>query len=514
MYYPLNENISSKLEDMALNLCYSSTRCTEWALLYSGIGIYNHVSSKEMKRMFSHFKVKSDDKFLDLLHFIKCIYKKGRPDFLKPLKSSKRDRKYIWKSDSFNKEIPVLSQSFGILSLCTCSRLIKHHEKRLSLSMLKAADLLFDFTVKNMKSGEGHFVSFENKANSAKENMLLKRCEKHPNTVSQVFLHEAFLTLYFETYNAKYKNYFRENSQYLDEAKKIFKYLFDNHLNLITLNSRDLSNVISSLYRCCALDKDDSIDSYRHLIAILAAELDSRVRKSGEVERNENNDDISSTITHFRSLGALIESNIETGIDKFKDSAEKIFSHINELYDIMSGMFISKDEYKINYTLRDISDIIRSLFIYYTSTEDDRALEMLKGFYKTAIEESSIIASTPERKPEFLSHELKIPDCIPLYEQNKKAPVFLKGFKINTKKSPYPITSKSFNSYYGLYSSYIFSFYFTPIIEHKKRLRGEVSSRDTDFLEDIFYNVVNQNKYPSEIKDEEINENIGLNILD
>lgn len=515
MHYPLNENMSENLDKIALNLCYASTRSTEWAVLYSGIGIYNHVSNKELKRLFSHFKVKSDDKFLDLLHFIKCIYKKGRPDFLKPLKSSRRDRKFIWRFDAFNKEIPILSQSFGILSLCSSSKLIKHHEKRLSLSMLKAADILFEFVTKNMKSGEGQFVSFEDKTGSAKETLFLKRKDKHPSIVSQAFLHEAFLSLYFETSNAKYKHYFKNNSQYLEESRKIFKYLFDNHLHLIPLKSRDLSSIISSLFRCCSIEKNSEyIDSYRHLIAILSVELDSRVRKNGEIERSEECTDVSSVITHFRCLGAFVEGYMETGIEKFRDTSEKIFSYVYDLYDVLSGMFIEEKEHKIGYTLRDISEIIKSLLIYYVATEDEKALNMLRSFYKSAVEDSSIIASTPERNPEFLSHELKINDSIPLYEQTKKAPVLLKGFKINTKKSPYPTTSKSFNSYYGLYSSYIFTFYFSPIIEHKKRLNGEISSRDTDFIEDIFYSVINQNKSKDAENEEKVNENIGPNILD
>lgn len=517
MYYPLNENMSSNLEDIALNLCYASTRSTEWTLLYSGIGIYSHISNKEMKKMFSHFKVKSDDKFLDLIHFIKCIYKKGKPDFLKSLKSSKRDRKYIWRSDSFNKEIPILSQGFGILSLCTCSRLIKHHEKRLSLSMLKSADLMFDFITKNLKSGEGQFISFEDKSTGNKDSMFLKRLDKHADIVSQAFIYEAFLTLHFETSNAKYKNYFKNNPNYLSEARKIFKYLSDYDMDFTSKSSRDISTVISSLYRCCSVEKDAKyIDSYNYLIAMFAAELDSRVRDTGEVERNENDDDIASIITHFRCLSALIESYTITGIDKFKDSSNKVFSRICECHDVLSGLFMERSQHKASYTARDISEIIKSLLMYYISTGEEKALTMMRGFYKSSVEDSSIIASTPERNAKFLSHEIKIHDNIPLYEQTKKAPVILKGFKINTKKSPYPTTSKSFNSYHALYSSYIFTFYFSPIIEHKKLLRGALSSKDDDFLEDIFYSVINTNKSlpEDENDDENSNEKFGLNNLD
>ncbi|MEG0332756.1 MAG: hypothetical protein RR637_10225, partial [Clostridium sp.] len=158
MYFPLNEDISSNLEDIALNLSYMSTRCTEWAVLYSGLGIYNHISNKELKRFYSHFKIKPDDRDTDLIYSIKCMYKKGRPEFLKALKSSKRDRKYLWRSDTYSRELPILSQAFTILSLCSISSLIKRHEKFLSVTMLKNADSIFDFLVKNMKSGEGHFV--------------------------------------------------------------------------------------------------------------------------------------------------------------------------------------------------------------------------------------------------------------------------------------------------------------------------------------------------------------------
>lgn len=512
MLYPLNDNTSSNLEDIALNLCFASTKCTEWSILYSGLGIYNHVSSKEMKKMFSHFKVKSDDKFLDLLHFIKCIYKKGRPDFLKPLKSSKRDRKFLWKHDKFNKEIPILSQGFGILSLCACSKLIKYHEKRLSLSMIKAADILFDFVDKNMKSGDGQFVSFEDKSKTPKEAMFLKRKDKYPDIVSQTIIHEAFLTLYNETSNSKYKNYFKNNSRYLEESRKIFKYLYDNHLNLISLKSREISNIISSLCRCSSLEKDSSyIENYNHLIAILSAELSSRVKNTGEVERREDSSEISSLITHFRCLSAFIEGFGKTDIYKFKEKAEKIFSYISNHYDPLSCIFSDKKDYKINYSLRDITEIIKSLTVYYVHTEDEKAFHMLKGFYKVTILDSSLLASTPERSPVFLSHEIKIPDTIPLYEQTKKAPVFLKGLGINTKKSPYPYTGKSFNSYYGLYSSYIFAFYLTPIIEHKKRLNGNISSSDNEFLEDIYYRIINNKTNGDENAE---NENFGPNNLD
>lgn len=515
MYYPLNESMSSELEDISLNLCYISTRCTEWSILYSGMGIYNHISNKEMKKMFSHFKVKSDDKFLDLLHFVKCIYKKGKPDFLKPLKSSRKDKKYIWRSDTYTKEIPLLSQSFGILSLCSSSRLIKHHEKRLSLSMLKAADSIFEFVTKNMRAGDGRYVSFEDKTDLTKDNLILKRLDKHPDILSQVYLHESFLMLYFETLNAKYKCYFKNNPQYLDESRKIFKYLFDNYDDLLSLKSRDLSSTISSLSRCCSIEKDEEyINSYRHLIAALAAELDSRLHDDGKIEKSENDSNIASIITHFRALSSFLESYSETGIEKFKDSSNNIFLYLDEFYDVLSGIFAEKSEHKIKYTSRDISEIIKSLLLYYTYTEDEKALEMLRGFYKVSIEDSSMVASTPERTPTFLSHEIKIPDTIPLYEQTRKSPVILKSFNLNTKKSPYPITSKTFSSQYGLYSSYIFSFYFSPIIDYKKRLRGETTALDNDFLEDIYYSILNQNKFNSNENLYKEDENIGLNILD
>ncbi|MEG0370949.1 MAG: hypothetical protein RR645_01490, partial [Clostridium sp.] len=422
-----------------------------------------------------------------------------------------------------NKEIPILSQSFGILSLCSCSKLIKHHEKRLSLSMLKAADIIFDFTIKNMKSGEGQFISFEDKTAGCKDSLLLKRTDKYPNLLSQVFLHEAFLTLYVETYNSKYKHYFKDNSLYLEESRKLFNHLYDNHTILLDLSSKDLSSIISSLYRCCSLETNqDYLSSYRHLIAILCAELDSRLRSTGEIERCDSDSNVSSIITHFKCLGAFIESYLETGIEKFKESSEKVFSHIVSLHDVLSGLFINKNDHKLSYTSKDVAEIIKSLALYYTFHEDTKALDMLNTFYKTSIEDSSLIASTPDRCPEFLSKEIRVPDTIPLYEQVKKAPIILKGFKINTKKSPHPITSKSFNSFYSLYASYMFSYYLSPIIEHKKILRGEVSSRDNDFLEDIFYNVINNQKEstpkdsdnPNTELNESLNEKIALNISD
>ncbi|MEF9933928.1 MAG: hypothetical protein RR789_01495, partial [Clostridium sp.] len=52
---------------------------------------------------------------------------------------------------------------------------------------------------------------------------------------------------------------------------------------------------------------------------------------------------------------------------------------------------------------------------------------------------------------------------------------------------------RGFNSYYGLYSSFIYTLYFKPIIEYKKLSQGEVSERSNEFVEDIYYNILNRN---------------------
>ncbi|MEG2892521.1 MAG: hypothetical protein RR840_04060 [Clostridium sp.] len=494
MYFPLNEDISSKLEDIALNLSYMSARCTEWTVLYSGLGIYNHISNKELKRFYSHFKIKPEDRNVDLLHFVKCVYKKGRPEFLKPLKSSKRDRKYLWRSDTYSKEIPVISQAFSILSLCSVSSLIKHHEKFLSITMLKNADSIFDFLIKNMKSGEGHFVSYEDKTAPHKEDLTLKRTDKHPNLLCQIYLHEGFLMLYNETNPPKYRHYFKNSEIYLDESRKLFRHLFEGSEYLLELKSKDLSSTISSLYRCYCIESDESFkQQYLNMITLLSLELESRVTSKGEVTRGDDDDSYSSLLTHFKTLSALIEGYFATDLYPLKEASTSIFSYLNENYDPLSGLFMRKSEYKLRFTSKDIAEIIKTLSLYQILENDDTSFDMLKGFYKTSIEESSLFASTKEREPEFLSHKIKIPDTIPLYEQNKKAPVFLKGFKVNTKKSHLPMTSRGFSSHYGLYSSFIFTLYFKPIIEYKKLLTGDVSERSNEFLEDIYYNILNRN---------------------
>ncbi|MEG0129393.1 MAG: hypothetical protein RR539_00115 [Clostridium sp.] len=494
MYFPLNEDISSNLEHIALNLSYMSTRCTEWAVLYSGLGIYNHISNKELKRFYSHFKIKPDDRDTDLIYSIKCMYKKGRPEFLKALKSSKRDRKYLWRSDTYSRELPILSQAFTILSLCSISSLIKRHEKFLSVTMLKNADSIFDFLVKNMKSGEGHFVSYEDKTASHKEDLTLKRIDKHPDLICQIYLHEGFLMLYSETNNVKYRHYFKNSELYLEESRKLFRHLFEGRDYLISLKSKDLSSVISSLYRCYSIETEESYkEEYLSMITLLSLELESRVSSDGNVERSNSDDASSSMITHFKTLGALIEGYFITGLYPLRSASNRLFKYLNDRHDPLSGLFMRKSEYKLRYTSKDAAEVIKSLTLYNVLENDKTSLNLLKAFYKTSIEEANLFASTKERNPEFLSHTLKIPDNIPLYEQNKKAPVFLKGFKVNTKKSHLPITCRGFNSYYGLYSSFIYTLYFKPIIEYKKLSQGEVSERSNEFVEDIYYNILNRN---------------------
>jgi hypothetical protein len=51
-------------------------------------------------------------------------------------------------------------------------------------------------------------------------------------------------------------------------------------------------------------------------------------------------------------------------------------------------------------------------------------------------------------------------------EETQRAPVFMRSFRLSREKSSTYTVSKNYHSFYGLYSSYLFLYYFKYVIKN------------------------------------------------
>lgn len=456
----------------------------KWSCLYSGAGILHILTEKEIKKLFN--SIDFSDEFKNMLQdiiLIKCLYKKGKPVFSCPPAEIINPGKYMWEFESFNKVILPSTQAFAILSLLKAAELIQDEDKILACVMVRSAEIYYDFTTTYMRNEDGLFVSVENKSKYINGELKIKPVQKDIKLIDQVYMHEAFLYLYYLTSNKENNICYSSGCEkYKTDARNLFEYIFNNYNILLEMSSKEISFSISSLARCCSFEKDLQQKAYyQHLIAVLCAELESRIKITGEVEKNYNDFAVSSMATHFRAASSLAEGYLETRIDKFKESSLKIFNLLYDLYDPTYGLFIQGDYSKVSYSIRNIVEIIKCLFILYTLEPSEKLLEILNEFYKSSIETSGILQSISSKHLNFSGYDVTMPDNIPVVDETDRAPVFVKSFRITYKKVSAPTVSKQFNSFYSLYSSYLILHYISSTLKPKlqeKPLQAELQTEE------------------------------------
>lgn len=470
MHYQLKK-VPKKLEDIALSLCCISTNNIIWNCLYSGMGIIHSLSEKEFKKMVGELEIFERDKELfNNLVILKCIYKKGKPTFSKPPEEILNPGSYMWDFKSFNKLVCPSVQSFGILSLCSGADMVSINNMALGRLMVKNSQTYWDFTSTYLRNSDGLFSAVEDKSKTLSGELKVKESKNSPKLIDQLFIFEALLMLYHSGIkNSSEKKHEELYTKYTGEALNIFNYIFENYNQLMELTSKEISLCISSLSRCCSLEhNEEMIASYRHLIALLCAELETRIKVTGEVERNFNDLSASSFTTHFRAASALMEGYIETGIEKFKELSLRIYNYVEYYYDPASGLFTQGDSSDISCSIRDTAEILKSLLLYYTVIENENILEMLSGFYTASIQNSGIVQSIYKRNENLLGHDITFSENIPLMEETQRAPVFMRSFRISREKVSTCTVSRNYHSFYGLYSSYLFLHYFKQITKNKE----------------------------------------------
>jgi hypothetical protein len=126
----------------------------EWSCLFSGAGIV-HSSGEKLHR---------EDKDSSVnVSYLKCLYKKSKPVFLKPPDRSNMDETIVWDDKSFSRVITPDSQAMAILAMCSCAELLYPNDPCLASSLVKNAGYCRDFSSSFMRNSDGLFISVEDK---------------------------------------------------------------------------------------------------------------------------------------------------------------------------------------------------------------------------------------------------------------------------------------------------------------------------------------------------------------
>ena len=452
------ENLDFEIDKMNAELAYMSLCNIKWGCLFSGTGILYLADEKSLNKMFSTVeKNEETSKLISNIVLLKCLYKKSKPVFVKPSDEVINPGDYMWDMNKCNKTIISSVQSLCIVSLLKAAELVEASNPTLGIVMVKFARIIYDFITTYLRNEEGLFIDAENKTKYLTDELNIKPVQKDAKLVDQILMYEAFLYLYGLTSKQDSLFYYSGNEKYLNEASNIYEYLHINRHLLYDFSTKELCFTISSISRWYSIDTNiKHKEEYKYLIIELTDELTSRIKLNGEIMYSNNNLNSSSIPVSFSAVSAFLEAYKLTDIIKFKESSLKVYNYLDELYDIEYNLFHHGDNSKISYSIKDMADIIKAIFLYNKIRKSEKTSQMLINFYNSSILNSGIIQSMPQKYTKFMNHEFTFPDNIPVTEEVKKAPVFLKSLRKSFKKSASVTVSKHYSSSYSLYASYIF----------------------------------------------------------
>lgn len=303
-----------------------------------------------------------------------------------------------------------------------------------------------------MKNQEGLFIEVKDKTKYTEEKIEIKPSKSKVKLHNQVFIYQSILYIIKLYNNPVYKKYAKEINieRYKVEADNIFEFIYNSTDDFISISSKNLSYVISSLHNCMCVDEDIyKHNKYKEIITLLCDELTNRIKATGEVEKGENNFTPVSFYTNVRCSNALLEGYLSTGLDKFLECANRIYKYISLYYNPSLSLFIKNYEDKVSISIRDIADILKLLYLQYKIYSDNKIIERFLDLYSVAIKNSGIVQNQTLATNDWNDYFQNL-------NINNKPPVFLKGIRINIKNNNLIKPSKYFNSFYALYSSYLF----------------------------------------------------------
>jgi hypothetical protein len=428
-------------ETIERQLFFLAKESVKYLALYSKCGITLHTNELKVRNT-PNF----DNSILSSLSPLLCMYKKGNARILSIGGS------LSFEEDSLKREVNMESNAFMTLSLL---ELVDYYRKfkdidskkySLSTLYLSLARKQLEFYAANLRNIEGVFVDKKHVSKESDRDSQFEEKNKKFKYCDQALLMAAYYkySLYDDgKYGEDYKKFSLDIlNMFMEYKDELYRC---SHEDLIKLSFA--FNLFYSYSRC-----DDA-----KLILIDIAELLAENLQEQDRSNEDNSDYEGMLYINFM----LVYNN--TGILKFKDKAEEIYSRMLELYQPERGVFIKPNEKKeIEYTCVDIVVYLLSILCHLNLVEKTKDENLIAvDIFRRQLIDSGIILSWPaspdlddvERyrgfsskaenlleEQDFRMTSLPTPDSVEL------PPVFIKYVTYNKKKEVFSQSKFTFDS--------------------------------------------------------------------
>lgn len=360
-----------------------------------------------------------------------CIYKKSNCSLYT------LNKKLTWDNSGYRKNILISANAYMTLCLMELSNYFLKfkttYPKKFYLNpiYIGTAKKQIDFYTSYLRNSEGVFVDKKDISNDLTSEIKLDaKCKdfKFSDQALLMCAHYKFSTLYKGKTSSEYKNF----------SFDILKMLLHFKDELYNLSAKELNKLILALNIFFEYSKD--IKAYELLIDLFEFTCENHVMSySGNI-----------TTSCLLCLNSIILYK-NSKLTKFKDTALKMYSSLQDLFIPEYGMFFKQENKKecTFYSTEIILYITTSILISDLSDDPKQYDSMIEDIFRHQLTESGIIASWPQvpslDDPErYKNFSLKAEDLIdennfkmsalPTPESSLIAPVFFKKASFNKKK--------------------------------------------------------------------------------
>ena len=380
-----------------------------------------------------------------------CVYKKANPKLI-------IENNYPhWNEDSFKKEIPAAGNAFMILAMLELSdyykkfKDIEKNKNSIGVTYLLLARKQLEYWATNLRNEEGLFVDKKEISGTNYNEIKFKEKDTKFRYSDQAFLMAAY-----------YKYSCVDEDKIAEEYKK-FSY---DILDMFMQYREDVYKISIEEKNKFCLALNIFLNS-SHDMKVKALLIDIT-----ELLLDEFNDCSWGKNENFLEQCCMLLINLmltylSTGIEKFRDAAEKYYEDLLKNYNAELGIFIKDDDNK-EITISS-SEIILSLLcmcLHNKISEEQYDKENIINLYRKEVLGSGILLSWPEApdignierydnfsmKSEDLKDECNYkPSSIPCPESAEVAPIFIKYVSYDKRKDIFSQGKSTFDSSKNLF---------------------------------------------------------------
>ncbi len=430
-----NDNIKSQLFHL-------SKESLKHIVLHSGCGII--CKNSDLRNKF----IPNDDTTNGVISPLLCVYRKADGKLLQD-----KD-KLVWNHRKFKKEINICANGYmtlGLLYLSNYYRSFSDIDKEkfnLSKYYVDLASEQLEFYAIYCRSADGLFIDKYDSSDPLQNEYNLTDKDIKFKFSTQALLMAA----YYKCYDLS------------DKKRDDFKDFSLDILNIFSKLKKEICNTShDELVRICLafniLYEASKLEEAKDLLIDFSDLMIENIRHMPPSVIRDNVD--MSCLCYINAILAYKN----TGLEKFKDDADGIFSSIERLYDNDRGVFIKDLSEKENKFSSD--EIILYLYTFMIErsflppNEQNELSSRIHNIYKNQVINSGIILKWPdaptlddvERYKNFTNKAEDLLDDSYFRmvnylgtESNDLAPIFIKSVSLNRKKESYKQYKNSFDS--------------------------------------------------------------------